>query len=249
MNTNKIIKQFLDEWRNKDEYLGCLLSGSWATNTVTSHSDIDLLIILEDSFDHKERGNKIVDGTILEYIAYPKNYWQKLFDEEVKKNQRLWLRMWRIGKIVEDKKDTIEKLKNEAIKAFDSLIIKLNGSDLEMAKYLLWDGLENLKDLKEKNQISFKPTYFLQLSKVVGNYAHYLGITLPAVAKWDKYFQDKNYRKVYKFDEIKDKFFTKMVLEAMSRPDMKKIDDLTNHVLEKLGGFEIDNWKLNELVY
>ena len=94
MDTDEIVSDFLKSWQDKKEYQGALLTGSRATGISTSHSDIDLLIVLTNGTDYKERGNKIIDGIVLEYIAYSSDLWTSLFEEEIKKNQRMWLGMW-----------------------------------------------------------------------------------------------------------------------------------------------------------
>lgn len=246
-DVNGIIQRFLGKWKGESKYLGAVLTGSRATGTATEYSDIDLLLVLKEGVNYRERGNEVIGGIVLEYVAYPSDYWKQLFEEEVKKSQRMWLRMWKVAKIIDDRSNKVKSLLDDALSGFDSPIDKLEGKNLEMAKYQLWDGLENIKDLSKSDDIGFMPAYYLQLSKIVGSYSQFLGIVLPAVAKWGKYFKDGRYRDVYSFKELPDKKFVGLALEAMSIPKIDNVEVLTNYVLEKLGGFQIDGWKLIEL--
>jgi hypothetical protein len=248
MDVQELVKKYLTEWKDKKEYLGALITGSRAAGIADNYSDADILIVLSDGTDYKERGNKIVDDIVVEYIACPESYWYSLFEDDVKNNQRMWIAMWRIGKIVEDTSGVIAKLKEEALTKFKTPIEKLSGEKLEMTKYQLWDGLENLKSLYETNDSSFNPTYYLQLSKIIGAYSWFNGVTMPAVSKWSKYFQNEFFRGVYGLDEIRDKYFTDKILGLMTNPNMEEISKLTEYVLEKVGGFRIDGWVLREKV-
>lgn len=246
VDIKEILKEFVNEWKKKEGYLGVMLTGSRATNTETAFSDVDLLVVLSNEITHKERGNRIVDGVVVEYIAYPESLWSKLFNEEKNKNQRMWIGMWTVGVILDDVNGDIKKLKKEAKQFFSVPIKKLSNEKLEMAKYQLWDGLGNLKDLHKTKNINFNPLYYLQLSKIINSFAQYLGISMPAVAKWDVFFTDQKYRNVYKLVGFDDGVFVNSALKLMDSPNMNQIEILTNYVLNKMGGFQIDGWNLKE---
>lgn len=65
-NWEKATKIFLQEWENKDYVIGAIACGSYITGRPTKHSDIDLRIILNDEINWRERGNKIVNGFLIE---------------------------------------------------------------------------------------------------------------------------------------------------------------------------------------
>jgi len=61
-------KRKLDSFLVKFEYLndavGVLVCGSYITGNPTTHSDLDVHIVLNNNVDYRERGNKIVEGSL-----------------------------------------------------------------------------------------------------------------------------------------------------------------------------------------
>ncbi|WP_245610422.1 nucleotidyltransferase domain-containing protein [Thermococcus celericrescens] len=70
-NRQLALEIFLEEWREKDFVEAALLTGSYAISMETKYSDVDVYIILSDNVDWRERGNKIIDGILIEYFANP----------------------------------------------------------------------------------------------------------------------------------------------------------------------------------
>ncbi|MDP2861070.1 MAG: nucleotidyltransferase domain-containing protein, partial [bacterium] len=68
---NSAVKKFLEHWANKKEFEGAVLSGSYAVETQSKNSDIDVMIVLSDKTKWWQRGNQVVDGFLIEYIADP----------------------------------------------------------------------------------------------------------------------------------------------------------------------------------
>jgi len=71
MNWQLALEKFLKEWKEKDFVEGALLTGSYAIGMETKYSDVDVYIILSDSVEWRERGNKVIDGVLIEYFANP----------------------------------------------------------------------------------------------------------------------------------------------------------------------------------
>lgn len=65
------LDKFLSEWRRRDYVVGALVCGSYVTGSPTARSDIDVHIILAEESDWRERGNRYVDGCLIEYFANP----------------------------------------------------------------------------------------------------------------------------------------------------------------------------------
>ena len=75
---------FLADFEYADDVVGVLVCGSYITGNPTSHSDLDVHIVLDNKVDYRERGNKIVDGLLIEYFANPSKQIFRYFDEDFK---------------------------------------------------------------------------------------------------------------------------------------------------------------------
>ncbi|MBT4376854.1 hypothetical protein HOD29_05775 [archaeon] len=70
-NWEEALDKFLEGWKDKKEVLGINVCGSYVTSNPSKHSDLDVNIVLRDSCKWIERGNKIVDGVLIEYFVNP----------------------------------------------------------------------------------------------------------------------------------------------------------------------------------
>lgn len=244
-NYQKAIDSFLSEWKRRDEYEGALLTGSYATGTQSSNSDIDIMIVLANEISWWERGNKKVDGFLLEYIADPYYFWQESFQNEYSSNQRMSINMFAIGKILDDMSGLVKALQEEAVNLMNKPLNKMSDREIEMAKYHIHDGMEKLINMKESSPEHYAQQYFLQLSKIINFYAGYHGITLPATTKMHNFLNDGTYRDKYLLQGFSDQEFVSLVngsLKEYPSPDV--IIRLSRYAIDKLGGIEIDGWTL-----
>ena len=62
------VNTFLKQYINEDYFLGAILTGSYATGNNNPDSDIDIFIVTKDTTNWRERGNKLVDGYLIEYF-------------------------------------------------------------------------------------------------------------------------------------------------------------------------------------
>ena len=76
------LDKFLVSWKVRKEVTGVLVCGSFVTGKPAPHSDIDLHIVLSESVLWRERGNKIVDGFLIEYFANPPRQIREYFKED-----------------------------------------------------------------------------------------------------------------------------------------------------------------------
>lgn len=113
-NWNLAIKKFLEQWTIKKEFEGAILSGSYAVGNQSKNSDIDIMIVLSDKTEWWQRGNLVVDGFLIEYIADPASMWTKSFGDDFNSRKKVSAGMFAIGKILHDKNGVVSKLKDEA---------------------------------------------------------------------------------------------------------------------------------------
>lgn len=240
------LNSFLEEWKGKDFVLGAVLTGSYATNNNTINSDIDVHIVLDDSIDWRERGNKIVNGFLIEYFANPIKQIKKYMLDDYLSMIKTDANMYSNGKIIFDKNGIVSKIQEEAKIELAKDFEVINNVSLELMKYHLFDEFENLKDNYENE--SFDYYYYLYLDQILNNYKTYLGAELPSKSKIFKFFTSEIFRKQYNLKKFPDDNFISLYLEAIkeeNKPNKYQLVTLLkDYVLEKMGGFNIDGWKL-----
>lgn len=64
MNWREKLDKFLNDFKYKDDVIGVLACGSYITGKPTSHSDLDVHIILKKDCDYRLRTTKFVDGVL-----------------------------------------------------------------------------------------------------------------------------------------------------------------------------------------
>ena len=92
------LEKFLSDWKDKDKIIGVLVCGSFVTGGASKHSDIDVQIILDNEVTWRERGNKIVDGFLIEYFANPLYRYEGYFEEDYSRNRTVTAHMFATGK-------------------------------------------------------------------------------------------------------------------------------------------------------
>ncbi len=165
------LDRFLIGWKKRKYVLGAMATGSYVTGYATKYSDIDVHIILSDKAKWRERGNKIVDGFLVEYFANPVRRLKGYSEEDHTENARTNARMFCTGKIIFDKTGIVAKLQRAAGK---EMKVKFQTPDrvwAELAKYKLWDNLDTLKDLHDKKSPDFEYVFYLVLEAAIRTYS------------------------------------------------------------------------------
>lgn len=248
----KALNNFLESWTRRDEVVGAIVCGSYVTGKPSPHSDIDVHIILSDDVNWRERGNKIVDGYLIEYFANPSKQIKKYFEEDYNSLRPHSMVQFLTGKIIFDNYDEVKKLKNEARIWFDKEFKELNDISVELIKYHLWDTLDNLIDCYEQNRLDFEFVFHNSLKILFEEYSKYLRVEIiPFYQIW-RYISDSDFKKKYLTNSFPDENFINKFLDTLNDNEkerkLKLFDELTNHVLDKMGGFNIDGWKMKSPV-
>ncbi|WP_457752769.1 nucleotidyltransferase domain-containing protein [Thermococcus sp.] len=244
MNWQSALDKFLKDWKDKDFVEAALLTGSYAIGLQTKYSDVDVYIVLSDNVDWRERGNLVIDGVLIEYFANPVKQIKYYFEKEFKQNKRSTARIITIGKVLFDKTGIAEELKREALEYMKKPFEKPDEIWVEIAKYLLWDMLDSLKDAEERNDPSFSYLYHLTLNKALEIYSKFLCVESPPASKVYRFFTDEKFRKAYMFREFPDREFVKLFLSAMKSKELRDLELIIEHVFDKMGGFNINGWQL-----
>ena len=112
------VEKFLIKYKDEDYFLGAILTGSYATGNYDENSDIDIYIVTKDNVTWRERGNKNIDGFLIEYFINPKKKILSYFEQELKDYHLSTTMIFVNGKILYDKDGSVQELINIANKNF-----------------------------------------------------------------------------------------------------------------------------------
>ncbi len=240
--TNK----FLEKWKSKKEVIGAIVCGSYVTGNPSKHSDIDLQIILSDECDWRSRGNVFVDGFLIEYFINPPKQHIKYIESDFNERRKVNVHMFLTGKVLFDKTGELKKLIEISKKWNEKKFKKSDKIKKEINKYALWDMRDNLEEVYESDSNDFYYVYYNFLDNVFYNYGEFLGFENINSNKLSRFLSNEKDKKKYNVNEFSDKKFVKIFLDAQkleSKNEMMiKYQKLTEYVLEKMGGFNIDGW-------
>lgn len=243
-----VLEKFIEKWKSLDYVEGALVTGSQVVGNATPNSDVDVHIILSEDIDWRERGNEMVDGVLIEYFANPTFFFKQYFDEDYANNGKQNARMFTIGKILFDKNGEVGKLVEQAQSYMNQAFTKPDDIWREVAKYGIWDELDGLEDVYKAKQPNFNHCYQIFLHNLLAKYTKFLGAEMPNTTKLHKYLSSADFRAKYHIDEYTDGEFATQLQKALeAEGDDEKYGlakSLGDYTLEKMGGFNIDGWKL-----
>lgn len=242
------LREFIAPWLENPEVEGVLLVGSYAVGLENSFSDIDICIVMADSVSQWTRGNSIVSGFLIEYSFYPVGYLKQLQEQDLASRKRLRTRMLATGKIIYDKNGLIKELQKEAREKIVEGLSPITKEALEIRKYYLWDQLDNLRSLAEEKSPGLAYAYFTALQEILETYAAYLGLEIPRPGRIYRFLTDIEFCKRYLITEIPDPEFIAFFESAMRNPSLKTLEQITQLVHERMGGFNINGWTITQNV-
>lgn len=246
------LQKFLKTWKNKKEVIGIIVCGSYITGNPSNHSDIDLHILLDSKTSWRQRGNKIIDGILIEYFINPIHLHNYYFQDDYKKRKKASAHMFVTGKIILDKTGELGKLVQDAKKHIKKKYSKNTKFHTEYAKYNLWDMCDNLEEVYEANTKDFHFVYYNNLNTLFDTYAKYLQYDSIAVHKLITLLINEKSRKKYHVRNFPDKDFVEMYIDALNinknSKMIQKFQKLTKHVFTKMGGFNIDGWNIKSSI-
>ena len=242
---NGAVKKFLEQWSNRNDFEGAILSGSYAVGLQNKHSDIDIMIVLSDKIQTWRKGSLDIDGYLIEYIEDPAYFWEKAFKDDYHAGRKVAINMFAIGRILHDKNGIVKKLKDQAEILMQKPFKKMDNRTMEMAKYHIYWGVDELDSLEDEGFARYAPIYYLQLSNILNYYGNFTGISLPAPAKIYTFLNESEFRKKYKLKGFGDTEFVQMTNDCFENySSLESIKQLSNYVLDKIGGFEPNGWVL-----
>ncbi|MFB7637388.1 nucleotidyltransferase domain-containing protein [Peribacillus butanolivorans] len=248
----KVLNKFIKDWETRDDVSAVLVCGSYITGNPSKRSDLDVHIILSNEVEWRERGNKIFDGLLIEYFVNPPKQIRKYFQEDYQTRRTMSMVQFITGKVVFDKTNVIQSLKKEAAEWIQKKYISTNRVSLEVNKYGIWDTGDNLQDCYELQRPDFYLVYYNSLTNLFQQYCTYLGLDFVPYNQINSYLTDPLYQKKYLKEAFPDPVFSSLFIEALQEnidvEMMKSYEQLSQYVLNKMGGFNIDGWKIKSRV-
>ena len=239
------LNKFLEEYLNEDYFLGAILTGSYATGNNDVNSDIDVFIVTKDSTTWRERGNRLIDGYMIEYFINPVRQVLKEFDDGFKDNGIATTLIFAGSKILYDRDGTIEKLVNRAKEDLNKDIEPISEFKWKMNCYTIWHSFYELNSKYTRNEdIEF--TYNMFLSDIIRSYFLNNEIPLLPVHKIEKILTNEEYRKKYNVKKLPDDMFIDKLLKCFNEKDYNKkysyAKDLYDYYMNKNSDFDINNF-------
>lgn len=242
------LEKFLKKWENKKEVTWILVCGSYVTGNPSKHSDIDIHILLDSKTTRRERGNEIIDGFLIEYFANSTKRHHQYLEEDLKSRHKINAHMFCTGEILLDKTGELKRLVQYSQKYLKKKNPKLNKMQIEIAKYHIWDMCDNLEEVFDSNTEEFYLVFYNFLNKLFETYAQFLQFDTVPIDKLRRFLVNEQDKKKYLVSDFPDKKFTKMIVSAINIKDktkmMEEFKTITKYTLKKMGGFNIDGWKI-----
>jgi len=239
---------FLSGFEHIDDVVGVLACGSYVTGSPTAHSDLDVHIVLDDRAAYRERGNKIVGGLLIEYFANPPRQILRYFEDDFRNVNPCSQTQFATGRILMDKTGDVAALKEKALAMLDTLreSEKAKPAMSELAKYGLWDMLDDLQDAHERDRPDFDFLYFNFLDRMVASYMRSLNRPYNAKTMLGN-ITDSAVKEKYLLRELPDAEIGSLIAQSITAASRaEKLDayeKLTSAILESAGGFRIDGFK------
>lgn len=247
INWKDKLNVFLSEFEHINDVVGILVCGSYITGNPSNHSDLDVHIILDNSVDYRERGNRIIDGLLIEYFANPPKQIIKYFNDDINDIDLMSQTQFATGKIILDKTGDVKALKEKALTMIDCFYKNENIFMSESTKYFFWDMLDDLQDAYENNKPDFDFLYFNLLNKMISSYIKCLNRPY-ALKTILGNITDSKVREKYLLRELPDTEVNELIVKCIQAvtkdAKMMLYQTLANEILNKFGGFDVNKYKL-----
>lgn len=242
----KAAHKFLKSYKNKKCYLGAVICGSYVMGKETKYSDVDLHIIMDDNFNHRERGNQIIDGFIIDYFVNPIKRFEKYVEADRNLGTKYVSHMFKTGKVIDDTDKKVSNLKKELEKEHKRKFSKLKKENIEGYKYFMIDSYKNLEE--KVDELDFLFTYYHYLNYIREAYLKYLRVELGAIHNAATLILDKKKREKYLVEDVKDKKFKTLFKKCLKHEDsikmLENIKNLRDHVVNKMGGIDTKSFHM-----
>ena len=226
MTIDEKILAFINEmgYLNNEHVLGVLFYGSYLTGVNTANSDIDLHIILDNEEpNHLIRGNKIIDGTRIEYFEKPIEDIYQTIKEDYNSQNNASLSIFGKSKIIYAKDEQLSQLQTYAINKFSTPLPPLSDDEAKEQVSIINNRMEKLEKCAINDDPYFEHLYHLTIDKIRRFYHNLMGMPRIETSKGFRLYTDEHYRKAFSINKIPEQLFIDMYFEAITNRNLSKI--------------------------
>ena len=246
-------KKFVDECDFYNDIEAVFLTGSYAANNADKYSDIDLYIVLSDSCEWRARGNKLLDdGFRVEYFVNPARQIKRYIDSFFGDVRILEINMILNGIVILDKNSTAASLREYCLQKDMDNFPFLEEFHVQMGQYRIWDNFDELTRAYDNKAADFAMQYYMFIHNAFEFYSRYICSPVPGYHHLYKWLTDEGYRNNYKLPPYRDEVFMVLVAGGFGELDTNAMyaqaREIKDYVLDKVGGFDIDNFLLTSQV-
>jgi hypothetical protein len=194
----------------------------------------------------------VTNDFLIEYFANPPKQIRGYFREDFHENSTMSMVQFITGSVLFDTTGVISELKVEAKEWMEKKQDGLNHTLLELKKYAIWDDLDNLKDCFEQQRVDFNFTYHNSLLRLFKAYCVFLRLENIPYYQIFSYLSEPKYLEKYLKNGFPDEEFKQIFIKAIQEVQRKNMmqcyEQLSQYVLNQMGGFIIDGWKLQSSI-
>jgi hypothetical protein len=241
-------REFLAPWERRREVQGALACGSYVTGDPSPRSDVDVQILLAPGTRWRERGNRVVDGLLIEYFANSAKQLRAYFENDHAESRRVTATMFATGRVLFDRRGRLAAVVAEAKRWHSKALPALARHERERELYGIWDRVDNLLDAAERGAPDLAFQYHHAVHRVYGVYARFLRQPVLQPDRIFGCYRPRGRPDKYLLGPFPDPDFPPRLLRAIRETDAarmpRRLEALARHVTERMGGFEIDGWRL-----
>jgi len=241
-------KKFIDSCKFKDDIEAVFLTGSHAFGNADEFSDIDLFVILSEATTWRERGNKRLDGLLIEYFANPPQQVKKYIDDNYASVDLTEINMLLGGIVIFNKNSAAEKILDYCHKKLTQVFPKMSEFNIKTGLYNMWDSHDELCRAYSNKTPDFTAKFFSFMRHAFELYSKYVGSPVPSHHKLYTWLTDENYFNKYGLPPHNDPNFIGLMKSAFECKDTHTMFNLSKtayaYVTDKMGGFDIDNFAM-----
>jgi hypothetical protein len=238
------IDQFVETWKKNPHVVAIILTGSWSIQLADAYSDIDLYVIFSDAVEYRQRGDSVYGTTVIEYNADPVRYILRLQEEQHRMSLRHCARKITTGIVLFKRGKQFARVLETSRMYMTLPFPAQDTTSAEMAKYYMWDQIEDLRRIAAENPIAFPYAYHCGLQNIINHYAKYVGVETLRPIRMHAFLTDASFREKYRVPGFLDNDFVNLASRCMESCSFENIERLTVFVQEKMGGFSLDGWVL-----
>ena len=230
-----IIEKFVKEmgYENNQHFLGIYYYGSTFNGFENKNSDIDLHIVFDDSdLTHIYRGVHYIDNIKIEYFEKCISDLYLSVDNDLKDCNLAWHSMIVNSKILYEKNDGLQKLREYTKEKYKNDLPKFDEQDIMEYISIINNRMEKLKIAYENDEENFYHLYQITIEKIRRFYHSINGFPKINTTKIYKVYKNDEYRKSYYNGKFVSEEFKKMYFDLVEDTTTDK-----KQLLQKLENF------------